>query len=182
MSDRGFITPPPGLLPDAPAPRQPDETTGGTAPSVDMPAFFPSPPSAPPPADEPVLDTSSAAPAGEPQGPSSPRGPVRLVLTRGQVRFPVVRDVYLGRAPVLPEGSEADVLAIAGEGTVSKTHAVLRPDGEGATLEDLGSTNGTAEVLDGEPRLLAPRTPLRLHAPAVIRLGDAVLELALLPD
>lgn len=156
---------------------------------MNMPTFFPSPPSVPPAAVAPTVAAPEAAtppvttPPLVPGADAPPHdGRPSLVLSMGDIRVPVTRDVFLGRAPIVPDGVDADVLAIAGEGTVSKTHAVLRMSDEGPSLEDLGSTNGTAEVVDGEPRLLAPRTPLALRAPAVIRLGDAVLELSLDSD
>lgn len=179
MSDRGFITPPPGLLPDAPAPKEPEETTGGTAPSVKMPTFFPvTPPTASPvAAPQPVPSSeASTAPTANAAKPGSDAPGFELSV--GDVRMHVARDVFIGRAPSVPGGVDADVFAITGENTVSKTHAVLRLGDAGPTLEDLGSTNGTAEVIDGQTRLLAPRTPHPLRLPAVIRLGDATLALA----
>ena len=57
------------------------------------------------------------------------------------VSVPVTGPVVIGRSP------GADI--VIGDDFVSGRHARLSPSGDGAVLEDLGSTNGT--VLNGQP-------------------------------
>ena len=73
---------------------------------------------------------------------------------------------------VIGRGREAD-LTLA-EATISRLHAAIERDGEGFTLQDLGSTNGTrvngrretrARLRDGDEIELG-RLQLRLRAPA----------------
>jgi pSer/pThr/pTyr-binding forkhead associated (FHA) protein len=73
---------------------------------------------------------------------------------------------------VIGRGGDAD-LAIA-EPTISRRHAAIEREGDGFTLEDLGSTNGTrvngrretrARLRDGDEIELG-RLQLRLCAPA----------------
>jgi Zn-dependent protease len=89
-----------------------------------------------------------------------PSAPLELVLADG-TRMPLTGDVAIGRAPT-------STLQLA-DPTVSRTHARISPAGDGAVLEDVGSSFGT--WLDGE-RLTGPRP---LHDGARIRLGDAEL-------
>jgi hypothetical protein len=51
---------------------------------------------------------------------------------------------------------------VIGDDFVSGSHARVSPSGDGAVLEDLGSTNGT--VLNGQP----------VRAPQMLRSGDAI--------
>jgi hypothetical protein len=78
------------------------------------------------------------------QGPRELRG----------VSVPVNGPVVIGRSP------GADI--VIGDDFVSSSHARVSPSGDGAVLEDLGSTNGT--VLNGAP----------VRAPQMLRVGDAI--------
>ncbi len=70
------------------------------------------------------------------------------------VAVPVNGPVVIGRSP------GADI--VIGDDFVSGSHARVSPAGDGAVLEDLGSTNGT--VLNGA----------RVTAPQMLRAGDAI--------
>ena len=83
------------------------------------------------------------------------------------LEVPIDRDRF-----VIGRGGDAD-LAVA-EPTISRQHAALEREGDGFTLLDLGSTNGTrvngrretrARVRDGDEIELG-RLQLRLCAPA----------------
>ncbi len=78
------------------------------------------------------------------------QGPAEL----SGVSLPVTGPVVIGRSP------GADI--VIGDDFVSGRHARLSPSGEGAVLEDLGSTNGT--VLNGKP----------VTSPHSLRIGDAI--------
>ncbi|QYM77035.1 DUF5684 domain-containing protein [Leucobacter luti] len=70
-----------------------------------------------------------------------------LELPDGDTIELVGDDVVVGRKPTPLDGSTVLVVGDPTR-TLSKSHARLRRDGEGWTIEDLGSTNGIA-VLDG---------------------------------
>lgn len=89
---------------------------------------------------------------------------MKLVVTSGADPGRVIdvdRDLVVGRV------DPADVVLV--DPRISGRHARLRPGAGGATIEDLGSSNGT---LVNEERVTAPR-PLRDGD--VIRLGDTSL-------
>lgn len=69
-------------------------------------------------------------------------------------RVPLTSPVVIGRSP------DADI--VIADDFVSGRHARIVPSGEGAVLEDLGSTNGT--VLNGT----------RLGSPATLSAGDEI--------
>jgi putative peptide zinc metalloprotease protein len=86
-----------------------------------------------------------------------------LVLSGGE-RVPLDRDLAIGRAPV------SDL--VLEDPSVSRAHAQIVVDGDGATLEDAGSTYGT--FVDGN-QISGPFT----LAPGMrIELGDCRLEVA----
>ena len=70
------------------------------------------------------------------------------------VSVPVTGPVIIGRSP------GADI--VIGDDFVSGSHARVSPSGDGAVLEDLGSTNGT--ILNGQ----------RVTSAAALRAGDAI--------
>ncbi len=78
------------------------------------------------------------------QGPSALMG----------ITVPINGPVVIGRSP------GADI--VIGDDFVSGKHTRISPAGDGAVIEDLGSTNGT--VLNGQ----------RLTAPQQLRPGDAI--------
>ena len=162
-----FITPPPGLFPNAPAVEPtPTETQSATQryvrpeattrPSVQPPAFFP-------------------APIGAPVRPLS------LTLeTEDGARHVVTTRAILGRNPSAT-GDWAGALTIVIDDpakTVSKSHAALRVTPTGSTLMDLGSTNGTAVVRSDETEVtLAPDMPVAVHVGDVVQLGSRSLRI-----
>lgn len=78
------------------------------------------------------------------------RGPGELINTTVPVTGPIV----IGRSP------GADI--VLGDDFVSGRHARVSPSGDGAVVEDLGSTNGT--ILNGQP----------LNASTTLRPGDII--------
>ncbi|MDN4596512.1 FHA domain-containing protein [Leifsonia virtsii] len=148
MDDSGFIVPPPGLIPSRP----PADAGPGEHPPATvrpLPTFTP--------------------PAG-PAGPAAPVRPVWRLLLPGGRSVPLTRPVLLGRNPS-PSAHAGDADAIALEdptSTVSKTHAVLVPDGDVLRVTDLYSTNGV--VIGGER--VPPGVETEVPAGSELRLGD----------
>ncbi|MCC6403335.1 MAG: FHA domain-containing protein [Fimbriimonadaceae bacterium] len=97
------------------------------------------------------------------EGPVSAPGPVgqghvpnpRLVAADGSVFLLAGESKTVGR----DAGAE---IALAAESSVSRSHARLVPEGDGYTVEDLGSSNGT--FVNG----------VRLIAPTRLQRGDTV--------
>ncbi len=174
--------PPPGLLPEpvqAPSRSEVPEVSGPA------PIFFttlpggapPGTPAAPEPnetAAEAVAEVAADAPPTDVAGPEDHTG---WILAGDGVSLDTVPPVLvLGREPVSSEDGAA-LIAVSGAGTVSKTHAIIRFDGETLTVEDLGSTNGTAVTVAGTRTVLDARTPFVVGDDAELRLGDARLDL-----
>jgi Protein of unknown function (DUF3662)/FHA domain len=82
-----------------------------------------------------------------------PRAKALLVVDGRRVIVPA-------RGAVLGRSRECDV--VVDDSSVSRRHAQLRPEGEGWTLEDLGSTNGVR--VNGRPA----------HGPHPLRSGDRI--------
>lgn len=171
--------PPPGLLPEpVTAPSRAEE------PEVSKPApiFFSTLPGGAPPAVPPVVsEVDEAAEAVAPEAPlphtAVPDAVAGWTLEGDGVSLESLPALLvLGREPVNSEEG-ASLIAVSGGGTVSKTHAIIRFDGETLTVEDLGSTNGTAVTVAGVRNVLDARSPYVIDADADLRLGDAVLEL-----
>ncbi|RDV46717.1 FHA domain-containing protein [Leifsonia sp. ku-ls] len=145
MDDRGYIVPPPGLIPPRPAAEPaPGERA---APVRPLPAFTP--------------------PAGP--TPAAARPVWRLILPAGR-SVPVTRAVVLGRNPssTTPAG-EAEAIALEDPtSTVSKTHAALVADGDVLRVTDLYSTNGV--LIDGQRA--RPGVETEVPAGSELRLGD----------
>ena len=138
----------------------PDEAGGGVNPNLrpPSPASAPLPPlpslsdlpSAGPPSASGVPFAGSSPGAGPPL--SSPTGQPKLVGLRGPVAgvlIPLVDAVTVGR-------EEGNALALAGDSTASRKHAVILPGASGWEIADSGSANGT--FVNGQ-RISAP-TPL----------------------
>lgn len=92
-------------------------------------------------------------------GPGSPRSGLALKVTTGPrelrgTKVALAGPVVIGRTP------GADI--VIADDYVSSQHARVVPTGDGAVLEDLGSTNGT--VLNGQ----------RIMAPALLAPGDEI--------
>lgn len=100
-----------------------------------------------------------------------------LVFSTGE-RVVVDRPMVLGRnpRPLDDDGTEASVrrVKIASAG-VSRQHAMIRIDRWHASIDDLGSSNGTRIVLPGRPaKPVLPGHPVDLVAGAVVDLGGDV--------
>lgn len=155
MDDRGFIVPPPGLIPSRP-PEGASRSTDAVAPVRPLPTFTP--------------------PAGPNAPAASPRPVWRLLLPGGR-SIPVTRPVLLGRNPSRAvHSAEAEPIALDDPtSTVSKTHALLAPDGDALTVTDLYSTNGVvvagARAVAGEP--------VPVTSGAEVLLGDLSLRVEL---
>lgn len=89
---------------------------------------------------------------------------LRIRWPNGQINyFSLSKDITLvGRSP------EADLCLPDGLAFVSSRHFELRRTGNGFTITDLNSTNGT--LLNNRP--LKPDIPSGLHDNAIIRIGD----------
>jgi pSer/pThr/pTyr-binding forkhead associated (FHA) protein len=150
MDDRGFIVPPPGLIPSPVSGQAPHQGQQDATPAVrPLPAFTP------------------------PPGPSSPAVPARPVwrlLLPGGRSLPVTRTVLLGRNPSRSaHPADSELIALDDPtSTVSKTHAALAPDGDALTITDLHSTNGTE--VDGNR--VQPGAPVVVDGAADLVLGD----------
>jgi hypothetical protein len=139
MDDSGFIVPPPGLIPPRPEP-----------PATPEVARIPDRRPGPPPADReraPGRPLPAFTPPPGPGGPDVPARPVWRLRLPGERSLPVTRPVLLGRNPSVaaapPGTADPELIAVGDPGsTVSKTHAVLLPDGDALTVIDLHSTNG----------------------------------------
>ena len=167
-----FITPPPGLFPNAPiapvappAEPVPTVTQSGThqyvrpptepRPSVQPPAFF-------------------AAPLG-----AQPRAASLTLESEDGVRHTITARAVIGRNPVAA-GEWVGALAVALDDpakSVSKTHAAVVVTPTGSTVVDLDSTNGTVVVrLDGVEQALTPKAPVPVQAGELILVGSRTLK------
>jgi len=190
VDEPDFIVPPPGLIP--PAPEAPERTeperTVRAAPVRSFPAFAPPPGPTPvpmPPSVLPAAPPASGAPrpggSGGPVAVPSPpedvgaaAAPVRLTGTGG---FDVVVDgaLVLGRDPVAgPATPRARLVPVVDPArSVSKTHVLVEPTGDGVRITDLHSTNGVRALLPGhETRELVPGVPTSIPVGATVHLGD----------
>ena len=143
-------------LPGASSPRQRRLRVGS---SPVPPAVPPVPPPAPPSATASLLQ---------------PDVTVLLVFDSGQ------RDqVLFGQAAVIgrePRPQEVgDRLVVVDDNTVSKDHLRVEHTADGVWLSDLGSTNGTRLVVDGEPTPLAPRVRTRIDGVVRVQVGQAMV-------
>lgn len=91
--------------------------------------------------------------------PKKAAGPLALAVTAGPaellgVKVPLSARVVIGRAP------DADL--VIADDFVSTHHTAVSPDGTGALVEDLGSTNGT--FVNGQ----------RVAAPVSMKTGDVL--------
>lgn len=105
-----------------------------------------------------------------------PSAPPRLLLRfpAGTVEVEPDRPVVLGRDPSSTAGATARV--VPGDATtVSKSHLLVAFDGTTATVEDLGSTNGSSIVRDGTDRPLAAGATAPVVAGDRVRLGNLEL-------
>ena len=176
--------------PSGPPPAQPvtDATTEvfptTAPPSVPPPSIppppFPPPPSGPPPSGPPPSGPPPSSPPPQPGPPPAPGTPAaRLLFAHGEA-VEVNRRVVVGRAPngerFGPPEESLLVTVPRPHQEISANHLEVRPgdDPEGPiVVVDLGSTNGTALTLPGQPvQELQPGVPVALVPGAVIDLGD----------
>ena len=180
--------PPPVVAPSVPTtsqgypPPNPAEQASVAPPAPPAPAYAP-PTYAPPPpplVQAPKAPVASAAPTAPP--PPTFAAPVprwSLALENG-LTVPVTGAVYLGRNPSAgAEHPAAATLTIDDpRKSISKTHALLVVDGDGAWLTDLHSTNGCAVLaIDGSETVLTPGVALAVPAGATIELGEYAIRL-----
>lgn len=148
-----------------PAPAPPPAAADAAPP---VPSAAPAPPPRAVPSPLPTPD--GAASAGV---VASPPAVCTLVLDSGQ-RVLVDTVVVVGRNPVPPPTDPGARLHPVSDDTrsISKTHAVLRPLGDGIEVIDQGSTNGTTVVRKGREDAVEPGRSEVVHAGDVVRLGD----------
>ena len=167
--------------------------------SADPPGFYP------PPNDEPlirppwakettelprdVIDTSTKR-VGRGAMQRNPREPVffpgrppehadsmwRLMLADGE-RVSVKGPLVIGRKPDAVDGYPgATLVSVVDPGkTVSKSHAVIIPYGEGLYVIDLSSTNGVAVVAGASRRTVSSKEFHAVPDGSVIELGSYLL-------
>ncbi|QTX04444.1 FHA domain-containing protein [Agromyces archimandritae] len=184
----GFIVPPPGLLPPAPARERPAEPPAAPltrpgpagAPEHTVPhrggvPVPPAPPGVGRPPGVPVPVAPPFAGAGG-AGPAHPHPARRWRLVRdGGAELPLDGPLVIGRDPVLPaHRPEVRAIRIADPAnSVSKTHALIEPGEHGVAVTDLHSTNGVSTAsADGEIAFLEPEVPRIVTAGAVLRFGE----------
>jgi hypothetical protein len=187
-----FIVPPPGIVPDPPRP--PAETVRASRPvERTLPTFTPGATgTAPPPAfglpSSPPSAVRAAADGPHASGPAleATGERVRWRLAAGTGADVVVLGPSLvGRAPRASAASgAAHPVAIDDPGrTVSKTHALVVPDGAALVVTDLRSTNGVrVERAGGSVERLAPGGTARVADGEVLVLGELRLLVARLPS
>lgn len=94
--------------------------------------------------------------------------PIVLTLDNGMA-YSLVGPTVIGRNPALVEPGTRLLQIPDLSRTMSKSHALLEPQGGVLWVTDLGSMNGTAVVEDG-----GPREPLEPHVRTVVRTGATI--------
>lgn len=115
-----------------------------------------------------VRDLDEAAPARSVLGV--------LVFSTGE-RVVIDADILLGRHPRRLDDSRDDRTRVVqlSHPAVSRRHAVIRLHRWSATIEDLGSANGTTLAITGRgSRAVRPGTPIDLAVGAIVDLGGHV--------
>lgn len=187
MDASDFIVPPPGIVPDAPKP--PAETVRARPVERTLPSFTPGATGLPLP-PPPAFGVPSTPPAAA-QGASAPGGEVTGERTRWRLADGAGVDAVLvgpsvvGRVPRTTDApGAAHAVALDDPArTVSKTHALIVPDGPALVVTDLRSTNGVRVVRQGGAieRLEAGGTT-RVGDGEVLVLGELRLLAARLPS
>ncbi|MDM4763708.1 FHA domain-containing protein [Galbitalea sp. SE-J8] len=92
-------------------------------------------------------------------------------------RYPLLGAVVIGRAPQSVAAARGcQYLALGGDDSLSKAHALIEPDGDALLVTDLGSTNGSAAAQLAGPRRPLPRGErVRVEAGTVLELGTFLL-------
>lgn len=110
--------------------------------------------------------------AAPPLTPAPPH--LLLRFAAGTVEVEAGRPVVLGRDP--SSTADATGRVVPGDATtVSKSHLLVDFDGTTATVQDLGSTNGSSVVRDGDARTLVAGAPAAVVAGDRVRLGNLEL-------
>jgi len=178
------------FFPGAPGAAVPSPTVDGAATSSPAPSSEPVTSAAvePAPSGTAAAGPVPAAPARvAPPAPSAPAGAGAgraarawtLVLGPGE-EIGLDGAVLLGRNPAPSDAAPAARLVRVTDPakSVSKTHALLVPDGGALLVHDIGSTNGVYVVEPGREAVeVRVDHPLRLSGPADLELGSHVLRL-----
>ena len=102
--------------------------------------------------------------------------------TGQRAQVPLPGSIVLGRQPDAQGDGEHAIAVEDPDRTVSKNHARLEHvDGE-TWVTDLGSTNGTELVDDGDVTTVAMGQRLRVPDGARLRIGDRALTVSVLLD
>ncbi|MFS0732153.1 RDD family protein [Microbacterium sp. 1P10UB] len=170
------------------------------APPADAPAPAPAPASAPPvaaprpapiPTPEPAA-TPAAMPEPQPErdlapepgpAPAPGRAPGYGLRFDSGEDVPIEGPVLIGRNPDPAEHPGAAAVPLVDDSrSLSKTHLLARPLADGIEITDWRSTNGSGLVRGGTEYAVVPGTPLHIAVGDVIRLGDRVATVVLLPS
>ncbi|MFP7761262.1 RDD family protein [Marisediminicola sp. LYQ134] len=176
-----FVVAPPTPQPLATPPPEPAVAARAAAPApvAQRPAPVPPPVAAPIPAPVAApVPTPVAAPASP---PAAPQQEVRTALFSLRLdtgaSIPVSGPIFLGRDPDPADHPGARSIPVPDPSrSMSKTHLLVRPVGDGLEVVDWHSTNGSALTHDGVDRELAPGVPVSVVDGDSIRLGDRVAD------
>jgi hypothetical protein len=172
--DPFLITPPPGLLPP-PRPAAEEAAPVSTGSETRRTGLPPIPVRAP---AVPVV-AAPATPVGAPPAAATTAPPGwRIRLANGS-EHPIGADgIVLGRNPAAPAAwPDAASVRIDDPGkSVSKTHAVVVPEGDRLRVHDLRSTNGVAVTpAGGEATIVTEPEGALAGGGAIVALGDYTL-------
>ncbi|MGW6130200.1 FHA domain-containing protein [Cellulomonas sp. NPDC055163] len=122
---------------------------------------------------------TSAPRAADPWAAGRRQPSTVVLLTDDGSVLQVTGPTIVGRSPVDPTGAHL-LLGIPDlSRSISRSHALLEPHGASVWVTDLGSANGTAVALPGEPLVrLAPNVRVEAPLGARLALGDRVVHLA----
>lgn len=168
--------PEPAIVPTAAPPSRDPDRYIALPPSIESATHRIARPETAPTVVSPVV--SPAVPPGtllvapEPEPEPAPLS-LALVLPDGG-RLAVDGPLVLGRDPAPPASAPAaQIIPLDDSGkTVSKTHALLEPEGRGIRVTELHSTNGVAISSDGVRTVLAPGGDGIAPIGSVIELGS----------
>ncbi|SJN46162.1 putative transmembrane protein, RDD family domain [Microbacterium esteraromaticum] len=134
----------------------------------------------------PAQPTAAPTAAAVPDAPVTPE-PAPLTRTAPGIALqfhdgttvPIRGSGYIGRAPSLPEGEQADAVLVTvpdGDRSVSRTHGRFGIVDNQTWFEDLGSGNGSAlRTGDGRSGPMTPNQRFSLVPGMVLQLGDCVI-------
>lgn len=107
----------------------------------------------------------------QPRPPTSVAAHLVLRFAAGSLTVPSGETAVLGRDPA-PAGAATGLIVLGDASSVSKSHLSIDFRSDTATVEDLGSTNGSTLVRGGEPIPLTAGTPVPVRPGDRVRLGD----------